>query len=226
MGQDVSKMPSNQLSSSDVFHDYTCSPCDRKFLNLNGALNHCRNASVHRGEWCERCQWLFVSPAARNKHVADSPHHYICKRCKIDYDLTTALNKHLVDVHHQCMDCEEEFNNDNDLQQHKRSHLPLDVKCLACERKFSEFAAMMIHLESGTCQSGVDRNDIDTWVFDENGYGRYVNEWTNFWRYRCPTCSSDFRFASALLQHAASNHCDQNHFQVIRDFKYCIQQHI
>jgi len=91
---------------------------------------------------------------------------------------------------------------------------------------------MMIHLECGNCQSGVDRDDIDNWVFDDTDsylsywYVRIINEWTDFYRYCCPTCDQNFRYASALLQHAASNHCNQDVNEIIPYFQKCIQQRI
>ena len=66
---------------------------------------------------------------------------------------------------------------------------------------------MLIHLEAGTCGSGVGRDEIDDWAFH---YSRaYTNNWNDYYRYQCPTCRENFRFVSALLQHVESRACEQ-----------------
>lgn len=69
---------------------------------------------------------------------------------------------------------------------------------------------MMIHLESGACVSGVDCTDIDSWMFDGHCTARFLNDWGDDYLYTCPDCDTNFRFASALLQHIESNACDEN----------------
>ncbi len=64
---------------------------------------------------------------------------------------------------------------------------------------------MMIHLEAGTCASGVGRDQIDEWAFYWDGM--YTNQWNAHYRYKCPTCNENFRFVSALLQHVESQAC-------------------
>ncbi|KIX01700.1 uncharacterized protein Z518_09426 [Rhinocladiella mackenziei CBS 650.93] len=107
----------NQLYVDHAYEEYLCRPCDRRFSTLNGALNHCQNAAVHRGEWCTRCERLFVSPAARNAHVANSSRHHICDRCDLDFPTFRQHRGHDISVHHLCTECGQEFSNDNNLQQ-------------------------------------------------------------------------------------------------------------
>ncbi|KAK5241434.1 hypothetical protein LTR40_009953, partial [Exophiala xenobiotica] len=76
---------------------------------------------------------------------------------------------------------------------HKRVHLPLKYECLGCRRWFSEFSAMMLHLEAGTCQSGVRCNDIDEWTFDywDPKFVNYTNDWSDYNKFRCPGCNNN-----------------------------------
>ena len=70
---------------------FTCTSCDgQAFISVTSLLQHCRSKR-HTDEWCERCQWLFVSSEARTDHVRKS------------------------DKHHQCEVCDEEFENQNNL---------------------------------------------------------------------------------------------------------------
>ncbi|OAG40909.1 hypothetical protein AYO21_04751 [Fonsecaea monophora] len=217
----------NQLVSKPENNDSYCRPCDRVFISLDGGLNHCRNADAHRGEWCERCKWLFVSPQACQYHVDNSHRHNVCVPCDLDFGTAALLRSHDVEVHNMCAECGKYFNNPNDLTQHKRSHLPLKIECLGCDRMFSEFAAMMIHLESGKCVSGIDRDDVDNYIFDTyERCGTYVNHWLDDKRYQCPDCATDFRFASALCQHVATNGCDQPPMSTFHDIEKSIKLRI
>ncbi|KIX98863.1 uncharacterized protein Z520_05324 [Fonsecaea multimorphosa CBS 102226] len=241
----------NQLQVLGDQEDYFCRACDRHFKFHIGAFNHCRHAEIHEGEWCERCGWLFVSPRACQSHVDNSSRHNVCTPCGMDFGTPALLESHDVDVHNKCTECCEcfrapdllkahdvlvhnlciecgrYFRNINDLMQHKRTHLPLDIKCLGCDRLFSEFSAMMIHLESGTCESGIDRDDVDSYIFDTYVRNRaYVNQWEDHLKYQCPDCGSDFRFASALCQHVASNACNQQSKSTFWDLEKCITSRI
>ncbi|EXJ74051.1 uncharacterized protein A1O5_02345, partial [Cladophialophora psammophila CBS 110553] len=212
----------NQLDICRVHNTYFCRPCDRPFNTYHGALNHCQNARVHQDEWCERCRRLFVSSAAYRTHLDNSSHHNVCDPCHLDFRTSDRLESHDVAVHNMCIECGKYFENGNNLMQHKRSHLPADIQCLGCFRQFSEFSAMIIHLESGNCESGLNRDDIDSWIFDSFVTSPYVSRWTDYYRYKCPECESDFVFLSALCQHVASNACDQDPKSTFDDVERCI----
>lgn len=72
---------------------------------------------------------------------------------------------------------------------------------VACYRYFDSFSAILIHLESGTCPSQVDLEDIDELAHRCYQARHYTNPYGTS-KYRCPNCSRDFRFPSALFQHA------------------------
>jgi hypothetical protein len=82
---------------------------------------------------------------------------------------------------------------------------------------------MMLHLEAGTCQSGVRCNDIDEWTFDywDPKFVNYTNDWSDYNKFRCPGCNNDFRFVSGLLQHIASQACGMDLDKAIADFNAC-----
>ncbi|KAL2432178.1 hypothetical protein ABEF95_003249 [Exophiala dermatitidis] len=212
----------NELYINEAEGVYNCLACDRFFSNANGALSHCRNAAVHSGEWCNRCQWLFVSREACGAHKANSRHHNVCHRCHLDYPTASNLEEHKVEDHHECTVCGEEFINDNNLRQHKRAHLLREIECFGCYEMFSEFPAMALHLESGYCTSGVDLDKIDNAVFDDAHCAEYVNDWMDEYRFRCPNCEKDFRFVSGLLQHVDSRACNPPVGYIMQDFWICI----
>lgn len=115
---------------------FFCTPCGRHFFSATGLFQHCSSSRLHRGEWCGRCQWLFVNEQARTNHVQASDRHGVCSFCSEDLENKSELAGHLINVHgycsdcqlvcedytehrveehHQCRDCGEEFQNRNNL---------------------------------------------------------------------------------------------------------------
>lgn len=62
----------NQLILDYDDQKFYCEPCNRFFTTAQGALSHCRTASVHSDEWCESCQRLFVSSQALSSHLQNA----------------------------------------------------------------------------------------------------------------------------------------------------------
>lgn len=48
--------------------------------------------------------------------------------------------------------------------QHGQKHLPHDKECYGCNRLFATDSGILIHLEFGSCASGVDFHDIKRWA--------------------------------------------------------------
>ena len=113
----------NQVLIDDDTEQFYCRPCERWFNTGHGALSHCRSASRHRDEWCETCQWLFVSPGALNDHLANSSNHHFCESCNEDFDGSSELSDHNADVHHQRPDNRRRYYGNNSVQQVLTRHL-------------------------------------------------------------------------------------------------------
>ncbi|KAJ9604617.1 hypothetical protein H2200_010731 [Cladophialophora chaetospira] len=203
----------NQVIISEDDGRYECRPCNRTFNSFNGLNNHCQKARVHSygDQWCERCEWLFVSPGARDSHTSNSSRHNLCpaSNCNLDFSEEEGLDEHMAADHHWCIDCKRYFNNENELTQHKRVHLPRNIECLGCDRQFSEFAAMILHLEAGTCASQTDVDDLDRWMANSRLH-QYVDYAYDPVKYCCPHCDRRFDYLSAFCQHVATTTCEQN----------------
>lgn len=78
--------------------------------------------------------------------------------------------------------------------------------------KFATQSAMMLHLEIGTCPSGVDWSDIDEYARECRQSRAYLgdDDDDDDYMYKCPTCEKPFRFMSAVLQHAESEPCSED----------------
>ncbi|KPI37564.1 uncharacterized protein AB675_3980 [Cyphellophora attinorum] len=98
-------MPRDNLIYPTASGDYFCIPCDRFFVSQAAAAAHCANAAAHRGEWCQKCEWLFVDDHALTQHQEDSSRHAVCHLCPLDLDSDTDLSAHQTAVHFLCQDC-------------------------------------------------------------------------------------------------------------------------
>ena len=96
---------------------------------------------------------------------------------------------------------------------------------------------MLIHLESGTCKSGVDQVKLDDMVaasytttiaFVNNAadYAKYVAYYDvykdQYYKYRCPTCGKPFRVLSGVCQHIATDACNQDIKLAFEQLHRCI----
>lgn len=65
---------------------------------------------------------------------------------------------------------------------------------------------MVLHLEAGSCSSGINADSVDELAHECYQSDRYIS---NDWEYdfNCPDCETSFLWMSGLLQHAESNAC-------------------
>ncbi|ETS03445.1 hypothetical protein M419DRAFT_75469 [Trichoderma reesei RUT C-30] len=138
------------------------------------------------GSWrCNECGELFESQAAVQEHLRDPKHatDFRCCDCDKDFKNYIALNDHLKNKVHvkkpakpqpqpaRCEDCDRTFRTKAALKQHLKSviHCPIsNLPCLAgklcgakCNTHFRSPSAMVAHMESGSCSSGMDRKKLN-----------------------------------------------------------------
>ena len=106
------------------------------------------------------------------------------------------------------------------LSQHLVVHNEADNECLICDREFTTFSGMLIHLESGGCmgEASVKERFYD---YVENGNVRDVNFWLRDdgeILLECQVCRKDFARVSGLFQHIESGSCDA-HRDAVGDFE-------
>lgn len=68
---------------------------------------------------------------------------------------------------------------------------------------------MLLHMETGGCEGGINLNFIDEVALGCYQSRMYTSDSTDF-GFQCPTCSTPFSYMSALLQHAESDACEED----------------
>ena len=165
-----------------ALHSWPCGHCNRQFSTKENLRRHQRSTGHC---YCSSCDRVFVDKNALRDHLRSSLHagasEFHCCDCDRGFVSEQALNQHLNDKVHlikraqdpsfTCPECKRGFKTRGALNQHKASlaHRPIsNLKCLAgkmgksrCQHNFSSPSAMIQHLESGACPSGLNRQQLN-----------------------------------------------------------------
>ena len=163
-------------------HCHVCPGCDKEFATFEGRLVHLETEHF----FCDECDRFFGSLQSLQQHLKSEVHasQFHCCDCDKDFKSQGALDQHLRDkVHsstrsldggsdinsgHACRQCDAIFTNQKALKQHEasRAHNPLcKTSCVAskrCKKTFTSPSALLHHLESGGCRSGMNRKTLNT----------------------------------------------------------------
>jgi len=117
-----------------------CNYCDQHFATHNGYVQHVNTSAAHNeADWeCSVCDRCFVSDHARTQHYINGPHPY-CNPCDRVFQNQNSYNAHM----------------------HSRIHMGNSIQCPFCKRPFTVASGVVIHLESGNCSSGINRQKIN-----------------------------------------------------------------
>jgi len=143
--------------------------------------------TTNSDRYCGDCRKSFVDAAALRQHRQSSAHavEFRCCDCERDFASLDALQQHLQDKVHkpkkiahekpriqQCPKCSRQFQSEQALQNHKASTAHRSARNLvcaiggaggtrSCNRRFKSPSAMLHHLESGGCPSGMNRAKLN-----------------------------------------------------------------
>ncbi|KAF2198994.1 hypothetical protein GQ43DRAFT_421233 [Delitschia confertaspora ATCC 74209] len=172
------------MAAQEIIQPWQCSTCGK----LCERFEILRDHHLARGHcFCTVCGLHFDTHTAFEDHQAGlHASEFKCCDCNITFSDVGTLKGHIASCAHQkpvenpsshqvsiqqdeentCKDCEKTFSNREALLQHRQSvkHKPLsDLKCplgKGCSGRFMTPSALLQHLESGNCHSGMDRHEI------------------------------------------------------------------
>ena len=138
--------------------EYTCCDCSRSFRNEDKLYRHLEHE--HRRQLsCQVCLQVFGAKKVLDQHIASQHQADPKKKREILPQSADA-----------CYICQKKFSTINALQNHLQSpsHHPIsELRCFAsveCKGRFSSPSALLGHLESGQCCSGIKREFINDLV--------------------------------------------------------------
>ncbi|KDQ53524.1 hypothetical protein JAAARDRAFT_61239 [Jaapia argillacea MUCL 33604] len=146
--------------------DQYCESCSEFFKNNYGLREHYRQSSAH--VFCAGCNQHYNYEEELEEHLEMEHGHDHCRACDWFFKNEVGLKDHFRQspAHHYCAPCAKHFGSDNSLRNHLRSsiHLGRTIKCPGCPKTFPTIAALSLHVEAGTCPSGMNRPKLDQMV--------------------------------------------------------------
>ncbi|TGO40927.1 hypothetical protein BHYA_0029g00370 [Botrytis hyacinthi] len=126
---------------------YYCDPCDRYFNGENSYNQHVENSSAHRN----------FEPSDDGYSSSNAEPEFECSGCDSWFWSSVAREEHHAHEYgdRYCQPCKRMFMNENNLMQ------GFPMKCPFCPTQYPTTSALTIHLESGRCPSGSNRERIN-----------------------------------------------------------------
>ena len=218
--------------------EFFCQPCNRYFKTQSSLEAHWLDSERH--SWCQRCNRFFKSGDALESHFHNSHKHWICDDHDVDFYTEGELTEHYIkgEDHHYCETCDELFDSAAQIRnvrtclviyyalpdllnnvQHTLTHLPKDIGCWGCEKKFRKYSTMVAHLESEECS--VTQIKLDKLAASCSAYKDYVipgkedylrkgdrKKWraeANPNNDKCTRCDRYFSTTAGLISHVNSS---------------------
>ncbi|KAF2258284.1 hypothetical protein CC78DRAFT_537915 [Lojkania enalia] len=206
-----------------IFLSLFCPHCDEYYFPDGGNPQVCRiqhETQVHY--MCPICGDDCYSIQGVHDHCRTKGCAPICRDCKPG-EHTIWLNRDEYQKHvkkyNVCTKCEVHFNSPSNLAHHNLTHREPIFDCLGCTRKFKTYGGMIIHLEAGTCPSGINAVELNNsaalcfqwkkYIINEFVRDCMLNGYLDSLLYQCPTCFAKFGKLSSLFMHVESPSCSQ-----------------
>ncbi|TKA57201.1 hypothetical protein B0A53_01157 [Rhodotorula sp. CCFEE 5036] len=174
---------------NEYYEEYTCYDCNYSYQDRDDLDDH---LDYHHFA-CLSCDQTYSSQAARRSHWANSRAHSFCTLCDTFHDNDNELHAHKQQEHYRCQNCSTWFASELGRHEHARQahaklycvshrrafqtpanynahmhsaeHVGRNQPCpFQCGRMFPDRSAVALHLEAGSCSSGVTRAMIDNFM--------------------------------------------------------------
>ncbi|KAH7134205.1 hypothetical protein EDB81DRAFT_93278 [Dactylonectria macrodidyma] len=218
----------------------TCGTCWREFnAGYDGGFkarnSHCQALGHSFPDFeCDTCDEYFDDEDDRREHMDfyghwpdDAPE---CHMCYDRFSNKTERKDHEHREHLYCAECDREFNNWNNIQQHLNSsrHRGSVIECPFCKKTCGTATGLTHHLERGSCpKAPLDRDRLYRAVRERDPQGIISNktiEWygektfeasgkswnSKFEAYECYLCHQLFNALHSLNSHLTSPRHQQN----------------
>ncbi|PCH42946.1 hypothetical protein WOLCODRAFT_74672, partial [Wolfiporia cocos MD-104 SS10] len=169
---------------------FRCDPCGSYFESVRALQNHGKTSPRHvvdYGRRCLQCGSVYSSSVSLIQHYVESQLHYYCSQCDQHFDRDSDYMLHKLSRHNgsnavsdppnnvndnvspdatwYCTECNLAFQSRSDLYTHWKSttHTNQQYTCPGndCSKTFGTPSAVIQHLESGACASGMTRQRVN-----------------------------------------------------------------
>ncbi|KAG9240140.1 hypothetical protein BJ878DRAFT_430933, partial [Calycina marina] len=189
-----------------------CSRCKRGFSSSQALQQHYDDSASHNR--CEVCGFDGSTWEKSLAHHRTTKHRVVCQGCDDGEGMiwVSGSQEYLDHLKEQnvCKTCQMHFESASNLDNHQMVHLERSVECHGCYRTFKTYPAMIIHLESGACDSEIDMTDLNESAAMCFQWKAYLMEDDTVYPFKCPECDTVFTRLSGLFQRAYSKACNQD----------------
>ena len=188
-----------------VSKPFSCSQCDKSFSTAGIRKTHIRN--IHSKDDvlqlpCEECGKMFPHAKSLNQHVevvhkSRRPSPSPCPQCAkpVRYLKTHLQHAHSTNRNFGCEECGKMFKSKSDVTDHKKSHLPEDIKLLMKSKQ----------MEKNQCeicgQGFVDKTRLNRHIAIKH---------TGVRSFLCHKCPASYFRSDHLRNHVTTNHEETN----------------
>ncbi|XTI93707.1 hypothetical protein V2W45_1253331, partial [Cenococcum geophilum] len=207
------------------------SRCGRTFPSQQALQQHYDDSASHNP--CEVCGFDGSTWEKLLRHHRKTQHRIVCQGCDDGEGMTwvSGSQEYIDHLKEQnvCKTCERHFESPSNLEHHRMVHLRRSLECYSCYQTFSTYLAMVIHLESGACESEIDIIDLNESAAMCFQWKAYLDEEfrddlldrhdlrsaysDSVYPFKCPECDTVFTKLSGLFQHVYSKACDQDLYE-------------
>lgn len=167
----------------------TAAKCKKLFKDEESREEHLK--SEHGPQSCEQCEKVFddapsLKAHLKKSHPEDKPH--ACTKCALRFKTIEPLKKHMDKIHplqdgewhavHECGDCDETFQWEDELAEHRVMKHERLLQCSRCEKRFGTASSLKVH------ESGHDEKKP----------------------HACPKCDKSYSQHNSLREHMRTQH--------------------
>ncbi|GAA5900506.1 hypothetical protein JCM6882_001263 [Rhodosporidiobolus microsporus] len=160
-------------------HNY-CEECELDFPTPAGLRSHFANSKKHH--FCTLCDDDFDDDEDLQEHKDEE--HAKCEACGEYFKSEIGRYEHARQTHVDslwfCEAHQKMFATETNWKAHMASalHAPLNFPCPAsCGTIYVSRSALILHLESGTCKSGLDCRKVDQYITLVDPLCKFANPW-------------------------------------------------
>ncbi|KAH6958203.1 hypothetical protein DER45DRAFT_602958 [Fusarium avenaceum] len=216
---------------------YDCADCDKLFYagRVSGD-QHCQATGHAPPQFeCDICNFCFDDEYDRCDHMNLEMHWGRgapeCRFCFVRAVTDAEIKEHESTSHKYCADCDRQFMNLNNIQQHLKSkiHRTTVVNCPFCRVRCGTATGLSHHLERGSCpRIPFNREKLYRYIKHRDPAGLISNkeiEWQHLESprhqqslYHCfnGPCRKEFKTLAALINHLESESCRIMRFQQVQ----------
>ncbi|KAF4963239.1 hypothetical protein FSARC_8737 [Fusarium sarcochroum] len=168
----------------------------------------CPPPSYNKKDYRNKIDPDFTTEQEMDAHLQSAHNRRYCNTCRKIFEGSIGLHAYNEEIHWRevCKACDIAFQFPIELERHSKTHPKEPIDCIGCLKRFGTYSEMMMHLESGTCDSRLNASNVADVVaaYHQDLGDKFPGLRMNF---ECPTCHKKVKKMSDLFRHFERRFC-------------------